>query len=178
MIKRFMMMVVMFVMLGGIANAVTVTNPLWMVSSKAAMLSYAKARASSGYVGVSSGASVNEMNSTNYAYVNLSEGVYDLRSIQSCLKTQTVSFAVARPSTDYISISECVYDRNGCSLFFASNYGQLEKNGVSWSVPSSMMTLDLQLSSSIFIVITNAVSAKLILRDDDGNVVQNERRIS
>ena len=171
--KRFMMLM-MFAMLGSVVNAQMTTNPLWMVSSKAAMVSYAKSQVRGGYVGFSSGASVNEMSSTNYAYANLPVGNCDLFAVVDCLKTQTVSFAVARPDTDYVSFFEDIYDQNGYGLFLGSSYGQSEMVNGLWTVPSSMLSLDLQLSSCIPISIANLVSAKLILRDDNGNVVQDQ----
>jgi hypothetical protein len=170
------MLVTMFAMLSGIANA-TEMNPLWMVSSRAAMISYVKSLVHEGYGGFSSAGSVAQMTTTNYTQmVVLPDGKNDMFAVVDLLSEQTISFAVARPETDYVCFYEYLCDKTGKTLIQGWSYGNFEKdeNG-NWQVPASIFTnVDLRLSYQFPIYIDGAVEAKVILRDENGNVVSTE----
>ncbi|MEI6191046.1 MAG: hypothetical protein WCP24_01590 [bacterium] len=167
--KKLMLAVVAIAtMLCGIAQAEE-SNDLWMVSGRGAMLAYAK-RSVSGSVGFWSISSVGESSVTNYAYVNLT-GDGDVFKVIAGLKTQEVSISVAR-ATDRVGISESINTKEGWSILSGYNYGYLEKNSKGdWVVPPSLLIVKLRLNYQSPIYIKGAVSAKIITRDENGNVV-------
>jgi len=162
----------MATVLCGIAQAEE-SNVLWMVSGKSAMMAYAKRAAVSGSVGFWSVSSVGESSVTNYAYVNLNGGG-DFLKVIAGLKTQEVSISVAR-ATDRVSVSESINTKEGWSILSGYNHGYLEKNrNGDWVIPPNLLKVPLRLNYQSPIYIKGAVSAKIITRDEDGNVVETE----
>lgn len=152
-------------------NAQSTSNYLWMVSSKSAMIEYALSLITRASASVYSGGSVAEFDCkmTAWAYNKTT----DKLDVIGLLKGQNMTFSVARPSEDYIGLYSYIYGVNGDILFHGGNYGKLEKDtSGNWVPPSDILNLKMYLGWSIPIYVPAAVQSKLILRDENGNVVE------
>jgi len=169
--KKIIMVIFSLVFLTGAVHAQSSSNYLWMVSSKSAMTSYAVSLIKRASVSVYSGGSVNEINcqTTAWAY-NKSDDTLDVLNL---LAGQQMTFSVARPSQDYVGLYSYVYGVNGDILFYGGNYGPLEKNSEGkFDLPAGMFYLNMNLGWDIPIYVPAAIQAKLIIRDENGNVVE------
>ncbi len=164
-----------FAIEASITVAVSQPNPLWMVSSKDCLTSYAISQVSRGSVQVWAPTSVYGEDFTNSAYCELPFGERnDAFKVLDLLKQQQLYFSVVRPEVDQINSYIGLYSDDGWCMFYGWGYGNLLRDEMgNWFSPQSLLKFESYLNWEIPIL--NGVSqAKVVIRDENGNVIRTE----
>lgn len=135
--KKFLIMMALLI---SAQFAISAGNPLWMVSSKEALTSYAIGRVSHGSVSVWAPSSVYGEEYTNSIYFVLPAGERcDAFKVLAELKTNELYFSVARPEVDWLNSYIALCDDTGRAMFYGYGWGRLEKGVLgNWVPPSSL----------------------------------------
>ncbi|MFA6797230.1 MAG: hypothetical protein WCR40_00750 [Candidatus Paceibacterota bacterium] len=162
-----------------IVPSITVSqvNPLWMVSSKDALTSYAISQVSRGIVQIWTATSVYGESFTNDVYCELSSSERsDAFKVLDLLKQQQLYFSVARPDVDEINSYIGLYNKDGWCMFYGWGYGNLLKDEMgNWFPPASLLKFESHLNWEIPIYVGEGVyNAKVILRDENSNVINTK----
>ncbi len=154
---------------------VSQTNPLWMVSSKAALISYASSKVGQCSAHVWAPTSVDGQNFTNGVYCELPFGERsDAFKVLNLLKQQQLCFSVVRPEVDQVNSYVGLYSNDGWCMFYGWGYGSLYKDDLgNWFPPDSLLKFETYLNWEIPIL-SDVRQAKVVLRDKDGNVINTQ----
>ncbi len=171
--KRFLISVLMscFAM-----TAISGDNPLWMVSSKEALVSYAISQVNQGSVSVWAPSSVYDGEVfTNNAYCSLPVVERkDAFKVLSMLKEQQLYFSVARPDVDWLNSYIGLYDNEGREMFYGYGWGKLTQDeSGKWVPPQSLLKFDTYLAWKIPLL-KGVSQARVLFRDKSGNVIKTE----
>lgn len=153
------------------------SNPLWMVTSKDALTSYAINQVSRGGVQIWAPTSIYGESFTNDVYCELPQGERkDAFKVLDMLKQQQLYFSVARPDVDEINSYIGLYNKDGWCMFYGWGYGNLLKDEMgNWFPPTSLLKFDSYLNWEIPIYVGEGVyNAKVNLRDKNGNVINTK----
>lgn len=168
---------IMIMFLGAvIANVATaqIANPLAMVASVDDLNRYAMGLIDNGYTVVNSPGLVNEVNTTNYVWATVGNEE-DKLVILDQLNTRELSFSLAKPSEDEFYLFTRIADKNNNTLYNgSSNSGKLEMVKAGWRVPKAMLAYKMQLAWRVPIYSNGVVGVKLIIRDEEGNLMRIE----
>jgi hypothetical protein len=152
-------------------------NPLWMISSKDLLTSYAISQVNQGSVQIWTQTSVFGESFTNDVFCELSSGNRgDAFKVLDMLKQQQLYFSIARPDVDEVHSYIGLYNKDGRCIFYGWGYGNLLKDELgNWFPPQSLLKFDSYLNWEIPIFIDKDLhDAKVILRDEDGNVISTK----
>ncbi len=127
----------------------------------------------SGYTTVGGAGIVNEPNTQTYVWASV-RNEEDKLQILDRLNTQELTFSLANPAEDNFYIFTRIQDANGNALYYGSSSGKLEMGNGGWVVPSEMLEYKMELAWRIPIYIDGIISAKLLVRDEDGNLVRTD----
>ncbi len=156
-------------------TAVSGDNPLWMVSSKEALLSYAIGQVNQGSVSVWAPSSVYGEEYTNSAYCSLP--VFERKDafkVLNMLKQQQLDFSVARPEEDWLNSYVGLYDNKGREMFYGYGWGELSIDTSGKWVPSqSLLKFDTYLAQKIPLL-KDVSQARVVERDENGNANRTE----
>ena len=170
--KKFTMLVSIFLFA---MTAVSGDNPLWMVSSKEALLSYAIGQVNQGSVSVWAPSSVYGEEYTNSAYCSLP--VFERKDafkVLNMLKQQQLDFSVARPEEDWLNSYVGLYDNKGREMFYGYGWGELSIDTSGKWVPSqSLLKFDTYLAQKIPLL-KDVSQARVVERDENGNANRTE----
>ena len=170
--KKFTMLVSIFLFA---MTAVSGDNPLWMVSSKEALLSYAIGQVNQGSVSVWAPSSVYGEEYTNSAYCSLP--VFERKDafkVLNMLKQQQLDFSVARPEEDWLNSYVGLYDNKGREMFYGYGWGELSIDTSGKWVPSqSLLKFDTYLAQKIPLL-KDVSQARVVERDKNGNANRTE----
>jgi hypothetical protein len=146
-------------------------NPLWMVSSKDALTSYAISKVSQGSAQVWAPTSVEGQSFTNSVYCEIPFGERsDAFKVLDMIKQQQIYFSVVRPDVDQVNSYIGLYSSDGWCMFYGWGYGSLYKDDLgNWFPPDSLLKFDTYLGA--IPVLSNVQQAKTVLRDKDGNII-------
>jgi hypothetical protein len=144
-------------------------NPFWMFESRSAMDLYKIQQIRFASVTLWSGASVDEINTKADAWAY--NQTKDTLNVIEILREQSLTLSVARPERDYVGCSAWLYDKNHKRLFSGGSMDLSRKEGEVWFLPEGLMTVGMSSYSTCYVTVSNAVSAKVILRDEVGNIV-------
>jgi hypothetical protein len=167
--KKFAVMMTLLFLFA--KTAISGDNPLWMVSSKEALTSYAIGQVCQGSVSVWAPSSVYGEEYTNSAYCTLPVIEHkDAFKVLNMLKQQQLNFSVARPDVDWLNSYVGLYDKEGREMFYGYGWGKLCIDTLGeWIPPQSLLKFDTYLAWKIPLL--NGVSqARVIQRDEHGNV--------
>lgn len=156
----------------GIVSAQSVQNPYWMYGSQSAMDLYKIQQIKSASVSLWSGASVDEINSQADAFAFNSTD--DTLNVIELLKAQRLTLSVARPEQDRVGCSAWLYDKYGRGLFCGGTYESLQQIDGVWGFSKNLMKVKMFPNTECYVAVSNAVSAKTILRDEAGNIVESK----
>lgn len=157
-----------------ISATAQIANPLAMVASADDLNRYAMGLIDNGYTVVNSPGLVNEVNTTNYVWATVGNEE-DKLVILDQLNTRDLSFSLSNPSEDEFYLFTWISDSRGNTLYNgSSNSGKLEMGKAGWRVPKAMLAYKLQIAWRIPIYIDGIVSAKLLIRDEEGNLLRIE----
>ncbi len=152
-------------------------NPLWMISSKDLLTSYAISQVSRGSVQIWTATSVYGESFTNDVYCELPSGERnDAFKVLDVLKQQQLYFSVARPDVDEINSYIGLYNKDGWCMFYGWGHGNLLKDEMgNWFPMVSLLKFDSYLNWEIPIYVDVDVhDAKVVLRDENGNVINTK----
>lgn len=152
-------------------------NPLWMISSKDLLTSYAISQVNQGSVQIWTQTSIFGESFTNDVFCELPSGNRgDAFKVLDMLKQQQLYFSVARPDVDDINSYISLYNKDGWCMFYGWGYGNLLKDEMgNWFSPASLLKFDSYLNWEIPIYVGEGVyDAKVILRDKNGNVINTK----
>ncbi|MCX6717595.1 MAG: hypothetical protein NTU76_02890 [Candidatus Taylorbacteria bacterium] len=170
--KSAVMMVLMFLFA---KTAISGDNPLWTLSSKEAILSYAMGQVCQGSVSVWAPSSVygGEV-FTNSAHCSLPViERKDAFKVLSMLKQEQIYFSVARPDVDWINSYIGLYDNEGREMLYGYGWGKLSITLGEWVPPQSLLKFDTYLAWKIPLL-KGVTQARVLLRDKSGNVIKTE----
>jgi hypothetical protein len=150
-------------------------NPLWMVTSKASLTSYAISQVGRGSAQVWAPTSVYGECFTNNVYCELPFGERsDAFKVLGLLKQQQLRFSVVRPDVDQVNSYIGLYSNDGWCMFYGWGYGNLFKDDLgNWFPPDSLLKFETYLNWEIPIL-SGVREAKVVLRDKDGNVISTQ----
>jgi hypothetical protein len=167
--KVLKLAVFLFAALVGFVSA-QVANPFWMFESRSSMDQYKIQQISQASVTLWSGGSVDEINTRADAYAyNKTDDTLDVLRI---LRDQNLTLSVARPNQDNVGLYAWLYDKKGRPLFNGGNCEKPINIGIEWGLSDSLMLVSMQSYPRCFVTIPNVVSAKILLRDEHGNIVE------
>ncbi len=165
-----MMIVMMWALARSVIGQTTVENPLWMVSSKDDLNRYTMSIVDGGYTSINSAGIVAESSTETVVSASVRDRVNKLEILDE-LNGQQMTFSLARPTEDEFYLFTCLYDIRGRALYYgSSNSGKLELGKGGWQVPASMLGYKLGLAWRIPIYLDDVVSAKVLIRDEKGNL--------
>ena len=170
--KKFAMLVLLVAFGASLASAAETNNPLWMFTSRSSMDLYKATQIKRASATLWSGASVDEINCQADAWAYNTNN--DTLNVFELLRGQHLTLSVARPSLDQVGFSGWLYDAKDHPLFYAQNYSSLVSTNGAWAFPAGLMKAETYSYPDCYVTVSNAFQAKVILRDEAGNVVQTK----
>lgn len=112
-------------------------------------------------------------NGSGYFYVEYNSPAPSKAEILNQMSVHELSYRVIDPTNDWLNLFTSCFSAEGQELFYGGTGFHLQYGVNGWQVPEESRTFDIMLGYRIPIKIKGAIGARILVRDDNGNMRPN-----